>query len=57
MSDDVTLVRLIHHTIADARAAGLDHVGQRQQAVAAVLQVRPYMTASEAMALVERVWE
>jgi len=54
---DSNLIRIILHAIADARATGLDHIGQTQKAVAAVLQVRPDLTASDAMTLVDRVRE
>lgn len=54
---DTAMIHVIRHNIADARAAGLDHIGQTQKAVAAVLKVRPDFTASDAMALVERVRE
>jgi len=43
---DPVLGRIITQALADARSAGLDHVGQTQRAVTAVLVVRPDMTAS-----------
>jgi len=55
MPDDPTLARIIRRVTADARAAGLDYLGQTQQAAAVVRAVRPDLQASEAMSLVERV--
>ena len=57
MPDDPALTRIIRRVTADARAAGLDYLGQAQQAVAVVRAVRPDIAASEAMTLVERVRE
>ena len=39
----------------DTRAAGHDHVSQTEFTVGAVLKVRPDMTASKALAQVDRV--
>ncbi len=47
-----TVIRQAH---ADARAAGLDHPTQTEEAVRAVLKARPDMTASEALSAVEVV--
>jgi len=55
MVDDPSLFRIISRAIEDARASGTDWIGQTQNAVAAVLAVRPDMTASQAMTLVNRV--
>ena len=55
MTDDPSLARIISQAIAKARDAGSDYRGQAQQAVEALLAVRPDMTATEAMALVERL--
>ena len=43
---------LIGHSLANAQAAGRDHLAQTETAVRAVLQARPDMTASEALAAV-----
>ncbi len=42
-------------TLEDARAAGKDHLTQTEEAVRAVLKVRPDMTASAALTAVEAV--
>jgi len=55
MTDDPAVVRIASRAVADARAAGLDHSAQTQQAVSAVLAACPDMTAGDAMTLVERV--
>ena len=49
---DPDLERVIHQTLEDARAAGRDHLTQTELAVRAVLQVRPDMTAPEALTVV-----
>jgi hypothetical protein len=49
------LVRVIYTTIRVAREAGLDRLGQEQQAVDAVMTVRPDMPRKDAMNLVWRV--
>ncbi len=41
--------------LADAQAAGKDHLGQTELAVQAVQRVRPDMTASDALAAVNLV--
>ena len=41
--------------LADARAAGKDYLTQTEEAVRAVLKVRPGMTSSEALTAVEVV--
>jgi len=48
------LIRIIRNAIDDARRCGADYLGQQQQAVTAVLLVRPDLTASDAMTLVNR---
>ncbi len=45
----------IRRALADAWAEGKDYVGQTEEAVRAVLQARPDMTASEVLVLVNRV--
>ena len=55
MPDDLALIRIIRRTIREAHEAGADYTGQGQKAVAAVMLVRPDLTASDAMTLVERV--
>ena len=52
---DPDLENVILQALADARSAGRDHLGQTGLAVQLVLQVRPDMTASEALAAVSRV--
>ena len=49
------LVRVVYTTIRVAREAGLDRLGQEQQAVEAVMTVRPDMPRKDAMNLVWRV--
>ncbi len=50
-----SLERVIRQALADAEATGRDHLTQKELAVRAVLQVRPDMTASEALTAVEMV--
>ena len=52
---DPDLENVIRQALADAQAAGRDHLAQTETAVRAVLQVRPDMTASEALAAVAMV--
>ena len=52
---DPDLDTVIRQALADARAAGKDHLTQTEEAVRAVLKVRPDMTASEALSAVELV--
>ena len=54
-SEHESIIRVIAHTLAKAKENGADWVGQCQQAVSAVLTVRPDMDASDAAKLVERV--
>ncbi len=49
---DLDLENVIRQALADALAAGKDHLSQTEEAVRAVLQVRPDMTASDALAAV-----
>ncbi len=49
---DPDLENVIRQTLADALAAGKDHLTQTELAVRAVLQARPDMTAPDAMAAV-----
>ena len=49
---DSDLENVIRQALADAAAAGRDHLGQTELAVQAVLRARPDMTASEALAVV-----
>ncbi len=49
---DLDLENVIRQALADALAAGKDHLIQTEEAVRAVLQVRPDMTASDALAAV-----
>ncbi len=52
---DPDLENVIRQALGDALAAGKDHLSQTEHAVQAVLQVRPDMTASDAMAAVNLV--
>jgi uncharacterized protein YeeX (DUF496 family) len=52
---DERLECFIRRTLEDARAKGRDHITQTELAVRAVREVRPDMTASEALAAVEMV--
>ncbi len=49
---DPDLENVIRQAFADAEAAGRDHVAQTEQAIRAVLQARPDMTASDALSAV-----
>ena len=49
------LVRVIYTTIRDCRDAGLDRLGQEQQAAAAIRTVRPDIDQRDALAMVYRV--
>ena len=49
------LENVIRQALADAEAAGKDYQGQTETAVRAVLQARPDMTASDALAAVSLV--
>ena len=55
MPDDPSLVRIIQRIVESSRGAGLDHMGQVQHAVAAVLAVRQNRTETDAMTLVNRL--
>ena len=50
---DKSVERIIRRVLEDARAKGRDHLTQTELAVRAVLEARPDMTASEALAAVE----
>ena len=52
---DPYLENIIRKALADAWAAGRDHLTQTGLAVRAVLKARPDMTASEALSAVELV--
>ncbi len=52
---DPDLETVIRQALADAQAAGYDHMVQTVLAVQAVQQVRPDMTASDALAAVNLV--
>ena len=52
---DPDLENVIRQALADAGAAGRDYQGQTEEAVRAVLQARPDMTASEALTAVNLV--
>ncbi|WP_096701798.1 hypothetical protein [Magnetospirillum sp. 15-1] len=49
------LARVIHVEMDDAHAVGLDQLGATQRAVQVVMAVRPDLSASEALKLVEWV--
>ena len=55
MGMDPDLQTVIRQALADAQAGGRDYLAQTGQAVRAVLQVRPDMTASEAPSAVDLV--
>ena len=52
---DRVLQRVISRAVDDAHACGRDMSGQSQAAIAAVLMVRPDMTAMEASRTVNRL--
>ena len=52
---DEDLAGIVARALAEARDKGLDHIGQTEHAVRAVLAVRPDMTASAAMQAVNRL--
>ena len=49
------LENVIRQALADAQAAGKDHLSQTEEAVRTVRQVRPDMTASDALTAVNLV--
>ncbi len=52
MASDPDLENVIRQALKDAEATGRDHLGQTEEAVRVVLQVRPDMTASDALTAV-----
>ena len=52
---DPDLENVIRQALTDAKAAGKAHLSQTEHAVQTVLQVRPDMTASDALAAVNLV--
>ncbi len=52
---DPDLENVIRQALTDAKAAGKDDLSQTEHAVQAVLQVRPDMTASDALTAVNLV--
>ncbi len=52
---DEDLASIVACAIEEARDEGLDHIGQTEHAVRAVLAVRPDMTAGAAMQAVNRL--
>ena len=52
---DLDLDTVIRQALADARAAGKDHLTQTEEAVRSVLKVRPDLTAPAALTAVELV--
>ncbi len=52
---DESLERIIRQVLGDARARGRDHLAQTVLAVRTVREVRPNMTAPEALSAVEFV--
>ena len=52
---DPDLENVIRQALGDALAAGRDHLSQTEEAIRTVRQVRPDMTASEALAAVNLV--
>ncbi len=55
MEDTPDLAGIVARALAEARDKGLDHIGQTEHAVRAILAVRPDMTASAAMLAVNRL--
>lgn len=54
LPQDYALARVIERALGDAKAAGLDEIGQRLQAAQAVMSARPDMTTASAVALIIR---
>lgn len=54
LPQDHALARIIERALGDAKAAGLDEMGQRHRAVQAVMAARPDLSASSVFALVIR---
>ncbi len=52
---DPDLENVIRQALADAKAAGRDHLAQTELAVRAVQRARPDMTASDALTAVNLV--
>ncbi len=52
---DKPLEPIIRQALADARAAGRDHLTQTEEAVRAGREARPDLTASEILATVRRL--
>ena len=52
---DKTLERINLRTLEDARARGREHLAQTELAVRPVCEARPAMTASDALAAVNRL--
>ncbi len=49
------LERLIRVALVEARAAGLDYLGQNNRALSEVMRMRPDLTDTEALTAVDRV--
>jgi hypothetical protein len=54
LPQDHALARVIERALGDAKAAGLDEIGQRLRAAQAIMSARPDMTAASAVALIIR---
>ncbi len=54
MADTPDLAGIIAQTLADTREKGLDHIGQTEHAIRAVLVAGPDMTASDTLQAVNR---
>lgn len=54
LPQDGALARIIERALGDARAAGLDEMGQHHRAMQAVMAARPDLSAAAAVALVVR---
>ncbi len=52
---NLDLETIIRRALAEARVAGKDHLTQTEEVVRAVLQAFPDMTASDALAQVNRL--
>ena len=52
---EANLQAIIHRVLAEAQATGKDYLTQTEETVRAVLQALPEMTASDALAQVNRL--
>ncbi len=52
---DKSIEHVVHRVIVEAREKGRDHLAQTEEAVRAVREARPDLTASEILAAVRRL--